>query len=102
MKVTLTNNIGAMKVCKVGFSWTTLFFVGWVPIFRGDLKMFLIMILISMLTFGLGLLVFPFIYNRLYIKKLLEKGYAPATEEDRKILQDKKFLIKSPNVVATA
>ena len=102
MKVTLVNEVGAMKNCKVGFSWTTFFFCAWVPIFRGDWKMLFIMLVTSGITFGLGLIVFPFIYNKLYIKSLLEKGYAPATEEDRTILEDKKFLMKSVNTVISA
>ena len=45
-------------------------------------------------TFTLGIgsfitgIVFSFIYNKLYIKELIEKGYQPATEADSAILRD--------------
>ena len=35
---------------------------------------------------------FPFIYNRIYIKKLLKKGFYPADDESKDILVAKKML----------
>lgn len=64
-----------LRTVKVGFSWTTLFFGCLVPLVRGDIKWALIMLLCSMLTCGISLLVFPFFYNRIYIKELQSKGY---------------------------
>ena len=83
MKVFLKNNVGVVKECKVGFSWTTLFFGLFVPLLRGDFKWSAIMFILACLTFGLSWLVMPFIYNKKYITSLLEKGYSPASEEDR-------------------
>jgi len=97
MKVNLKNAMGVTKNVKVGFSWTTFFF-GFLPaLFRGDLKWAVIMLLIAAIigsfTFGIGAtvvsIVFSFIYNKIYIKGLLEKGYGPATQEDSAILQQK-------------
>jgi hypothetical protein len=71
---------------KLGFSWTTLFF-GFLPaIFRGDFKWTLIMILTYFLI-GIGWIVFPFIYNKIYIKSLLEKGFAPANDNAKTTLE---------------
>lgn len=92
MKVNLKNQNGMIKQCKVGFSWTTLFFGLFVPLFRGDWKWFLIFIIASCLTFCISNIVFCFIYNKIYINSLLEKGYAPASEADRAILVQKGFL----------
>lgn len=66
---------GIIKKVKVGFSWTFFFFSFLVPLFRGDIKWCLLSIVIGICTFGIGILVLCFKYNRLYTVKLLEKGY---------------------------
>lgn len=92
MKVFLKNNVGVVKECKLGFSWTTLFFGLFVPLLRSDFKWAAIMFILSLLTFGISWLVMPFIYNKKYIVSLLEKGYSPSSEEDRIILVKKGIL----------
>ena len=86
MFVDLKNEAGIVRHCKVGFSWTMLFFGIFVPLVRGDVKWFFMSLIISIFTCGLGWLVLPFLYNKAYIKGLLESGYKPATENDRNIL----------------
>lgn len=96
MKVNLKNNAGVVKNVKVGFSWTTFFFGFFPALFRGDLKwaiiMFIVAAAIGSFTFGLGGLVadivFAFIYNKLYIKELLEKQYFPADEQSEQLLHN--------------
>jgi len=68
-------NTGAMKVAPVGFSWTTFFFGFFPALFRGDWKWAIIMLILLILTGGLAVLVFMFIYNKLYIKDLIKSGY---------------------------
>lgn len=63
------------KEAPVGFSWTTLFFGFFVPLLRKDLKWFAIMLIAQIFTLGISVLVFPFIYNKLYIKSLISEGY---------------------------
>lgn len=58
-----------------GFSWTMLFFGVFVPMLRGDWKWFFIGLLLGVLTFGFSWLVLPFIYNKIFSKELVEKGY---------------------------
>lgn len=65
-----------LRTVKAGFSWTTLFFGCFVPLVRGDFKWALIMFLCSLVTCGISLLVFPFIYNKIYIRELQSKGFA--------------------------
>ena len=96
MKINLKHNqTGVSKQVKLGFSWTILFFGGFVPLFRGDLKWFAIMWLFSILTAGLAWLVFPFIYNRKYIEGLMEKGYVPADYYTKSQLQAKGITFQS-------
>lgn len=96
MKKVLKHESGLIKEVKIGFSWTTLFFGLFVPLIRGDLKWALIMLGIALLagvpTYGIGSfisnLVFAFIYNKLYVRDLLEKGYRPQNEEDVAIISN--------------
>ena len=75
MKRTMKNEIGQVKVVKEGFSWTMLFFGIFVPLYRGDWKWFLIILIANIFTYGWASVVFAFIYNKIYINDLLEKGY---------------------------
>lgn len=68
-------NTGIIKRAPVGPSLTTLFFGALPALFRGDIKWFFIQLLIACFTCGLSNFVFAFIYNKIYIKKLLEKGF---------------------------
>lgn len=100
MKVVLKNSGGLTKQVKVGFSWTTFFF-GFLPaLFRGDLKWAVIMLIIEAVlgsfTLGIGSfvtgIVFSFVYNKIFIKELIEKGYQPANDESRTLLQNSQII----------
>ncbi len=88
MKVILKHESGLVKEVKKGFSWTLFFFGLFVPLIRGDLKWTIIMLLLQglagALTLGIGAfvvsLIFAFVYNKIYIRGLLEKGYRPTEE----------------------
>jgi len=95
MKVTLKHSqSGMVKEAPVGFSWTTFFFGFFPALFRGDIKWAAIMFVVAFVTFGISWLVFPFIYNKLYIKGLLESGYVPADDESKSTLTAKGILIQ--------
>lgn len=97
MRVRLKNDAGVVKEVKIGFSWTTFFFGFFPALFRGDLKwaaiMFITAVAVGAFTAGLGAwvpgIIFSFIYNKIYIKELLEKGYRPADEFAQTTLQSK-------------
>ena len=82
---------GLMKKCATGFSWTMLFFSLIVPLVRGDLKWAVILFalgsIIGIPTFGIGALgvhtVFAFVYNKIYIRNLMERGFVPANETSK-------------------
>jgi hypothetical protein len=68
-----------------GFSWTTLFFGFFPALFRGDFLVFVaglvVDLLVGVFTSGVGVLavhlVWAFLYNRQYTRRLLERGYVP-------------------------
>lgn len=75
MEVLVHPHTGRRIAVKRGFCWTMLFFGVFVPLFRGDIKWFLITLVLSIITGGWAWLIFPFFYNHAYIEGLLDKGY---------------------------
>jgi hypothetical protein len=69
-----------IKQVPIGFSWTTLLFGVFVPLIRGDIKWFIIFLLLAFMTFGLAWLVIPFLYNKIYVKDLVSRGFVPVDE----------------------
>ena len=74
-RLMINDYTGEQRPVKEGFSFTTLFFGVFVPLFRGDFKWFVIMLLLGVCTMGLSWLVMPFIYNKMYTKDLIKKGF---------------------------
>lgn len=66
---------GELRKAPVGFSWTTLCFGFFPALIRSDWKWGLIQAAAALLTWGLSVLVFAFIYNRLYLNDLLDNGF---------------------------
>lgn len=85
--VHLKNADGVVKTGIVGFSWTTLFFGLFVPLLRGDMKWFFIMLIFGILTLGLVQIIFCFIYNKKYTEALIDKGFYPVDESSKITLQ---------------
>jgi len=71
---------GYKRQVPVGFSWTTFFFGFFPALIRGDWKWGVIMFLCSLVTFGFSQFIFCFIYNKLYLKDLLNNGYEVVCE----------------------
>ena len=102
MEFVVLEKNGLRKEVKVGFSWTVFFFGLFVPLFRGDLKwaaiMFFGTILLGFATLGIGGavigIVMSFVYNKIYIKDLIEKGWNPVGEENRLLLEEKNIIVK--------
>ena len=88
-------NSGVIKEAPIGFSWTTLFFGFIIALVRGDIKWAIIQFLLSCVTLGIANLVMPFIYNKIYVKELLEKGYIPADEGVKNLLSSKGIIFAS-------
>ena len=81
--VLLHRDSGLMKNGFFGFSWTTLIFGPFPALFRGDYLTFIgvivVIVIISVITFGIGgfiaAIIWAFLYNKYYTRKLLECGY---------------------------
>lgn len=97
MIIKLKNSSGFLTDVKIGFSWTTLFFGYFVPLFRGDIKWFLVSILLSILTWGISWFIIPFFYNSVYIKSLLASGFVPADQMSRDVLIEHGYFSKETN-----
>jgi len=66
---------GQRREAPVGFSWTCFFFGFFPALLRSDWKWGGLMGLFAFLTFGFSWFLFPFIYNKFYIKELVNNGY---------------------------
>ena len=99
--VKLINDKENIKYCKVGYSWTNLILMCWLPLMRLDLKNFLIQIISIIILSQIALplwfacwIGFPFIYNKMYIKDLIKKGYIPFDKSTMDILNKNGFNLK--------
>jgi hypothetical protein len=68
---------------------------------RGDIKWGIIQFVVSCLTVGISCLVFPFIYNKIYVRGLLEKGYLPADEGGSNLLASRGIMMASAETTAS-
>lgn len=94
MKIYLRHPVtNQIKSVKLGFSWTMLFFGIFVPLIRGDWKWFFVSLALSIFTAGIAWLVLPFIYNKIYINDLLERGYIAADSRSESVLISKGIIL---------
>ena len=94
-EITLTNEYtGQYKIAPTGFSWTTFFFGCFPALFRGDWKWAAIQAGLGIFTSGMSSFVMCFIYNKLYIKDLLNKGFLPTDEGQIQYLVGKGIVTK--------
>lgn len=94
-KVLIQNPInGLTNMGYFGFSWTYLFFGGLVPLFRGEIGIGCLHILLSFITFGISNIIFSFLYNKQYMTRMIEKGYVLKDSESVMYLARKKLGIE--------
>lgn len=74
------------KVSSGWFFMDYYLFGSFVPLFRGNLKWFFIMILLDTMTLDFNKFFFMFCYNKIYIKELLANAWIPTTDFDRSLL----------------
>lgn len=66
---------GQLREAPVGFSWTFLIFGGFVGLYRKDYFEGLLWVVGAIITSGLTSLIGGFIYNKRFLKKLLNEGF---------------------------
>ncbi|WP_283680207.1 hypothetical protein [Lentilactobacillus sp. Marseille-Q4993] len=107
---------GEIRIAKVGFSFTALFFFGFLPaVFRSDWYNFFCMVFVDFILYmGTSMIfhiplidariavdyfvniIWAFLYNMMYFKHLFNKGYVPADERSKELLVQANYLkIKS-------
>jgi hypothetical protein len=72
---------GLMKYGYFGWSWTYYLFGWFVPIFRGEIGIGLLHLIISLFTFGLFQVIMSFLYNKQYMTRQLLNGWELADSE---------------------
>ena len=100
---------GIMKEGFYGFSITTLFFGFFPALFRGDFITFIggfvVSVIIGVFTLGIGTLfiglVWSFMYNKYYTRKLFERGYIFAGTESENLLAAAAIGMAPPSTVTT-
>jgi hypothetical protein len=88
---------GIIKRGFVGFSWTTFLFGGFPALFRGDIVMGLIVIVLNMFTLGIAGIVWAFFYNKKYTLDLIERGYVFADSDAKVSLARERLGIAAPS-----
>ena len=68
-------NSGLAKNGYVGYSWTYLVLGWFVPMFRGELGIGVLHFAFTLISAGLSQLIFPLIYNRQYMTRMLTSGW---------------------------
>ncbi len=86
-----------IKEVKYGFSWTSVFFGPIVPLLRGDTLWFILWLILSGFSFFVFWLIFPFIYNKIYLTKLLSNGYTPVNKVSEDFLISKNLIMRKVN-----
>ena len=87
MNILLKNNSGQVKEVNTGFSWKVLFFGPLVPLFQGEIVLFIVTTILCLLIVGCFFI--PFIYNKNRIQRLIKKGFYPIDEYAKNILASK-------------
>ena len=66
---------GLVKPGYYGFSWTYLFFGFFVPAIRGEILISLLHFMLNIVTFGIWWIAMIFLYNKQYMRRMLENGW---------------------------
>jgi hypothetical protein len=81
---------GISKNGYVGYSWSYLIFGWFVPVYRGEIGIGVLHLLIALISVGLSQLIFPFVYNRQFMNRMLTSGWQlDTTDQNYEIARQK-------------
>lgn len=83
--------MGMVKTAYFGWSWSYQLFGWFVPVFRGEIQIALLHLLLTMLTLGVFQFVMAFLYNKQYLSRLLSSGWILADTDENNLLASKKL-----------
>ena len=66
---------GIRKTARLGWSWTYYYFGFLVPIFRGEITIAVLHLVITIFTLGLFQIIWSFLYNKQHVTRLLTSGW---------------------------
>ena len=69
------SSAGIVKNGYVGYSWSYLIFGWFVPVYRGEIGIGVLHLVIALISVGLSQLIFPFVYNRQFMNRMLTSGW---------------------------
>ena len=69
------SSAGIAKNGYVGYSWSYLIFGWFVPVYRGEIGICVLHLVIALISVGLSQLIFPFVYNRQFMNRMLTSGW---------------------------
>lgn len=73
---------GLLRKGRIGYSWTYLLFGWMVPVFRGEIGIGVLHLILTVISLGLFQLVMPYLYNRQYMTRQLTSGWVLADSEE--------------------
>lgn len=73
--ITIEKN-GLTKKVATGYSFKSLFFGIFYPASRGDFKGVIIQSILGIVTCGLSWIFVPFAYNKIYLERMISKGWS--------------------------
>ena len=80
---------GMIKDGCYGFSWTYLIFGWFVPVFRGEIAIGLLHMLLTIFSFGLWQVIFCFLYNKQYMERMLSNNWKlSGTDEQNRLARE--------------
>jgi hypothetical protein len=82
-------NTKQTKRVPIGYSWLSLIFLFFVPLFRKDWEWFFIYFLVTLFTLGLAIPIIAYLYNKIYIHSLIKNGYIATSKTDGELLFSK-------------
>lgn len=93
-----------VKQVKAGFSWTVFFWGFLPPLFRGDWKWLLIMLVLDIVgIFSFGIIsaianiMVSFLYNKFYLQDRINEGWVPCDEASKSIMLSRGISLPANN-----